>query len=415
MAVGTRSALKAPSWHYLEGDALEVDAALDLRGQHRCRGALGIELDEALRLVPTRGQDERGWRFQRGHRAQGNRGHPAVLLHVEPRGTHRERTRQPRQQLHPGVQIAVVGAHQPAHLREHELLAVAGPHTDQLAMRHAFTGLLRRAHHAHALRTLVLDQPLLYGEALGVAVVVFLARADAAESGDFLALLRRELALLAGRFEDAARDVVVDASELAAGLRGRAGRAPVDGARRLGLAPLAIEVDQQVLAGGLHAVLAQRKLRRRLALAQQRDAIAQALRELAGIEIARFLGTRFAPLGAAVARQIGDQRRHAFAFVHRLRLDLELRAPALEQKGDEGELALGELVRVTETHQHAARIGDARRGVLDIAVQKVLYRVLRDVELLRGGVSLVQRAPVVAQRLAVGAVVVEHAQADVGE
>src|SRR3989475_10742586 len=254
MAVGTRSALTAPSWHYLEGDALEVDAALDHLGQHRFRGALGIKLDDALRLVPTRGQDERGWRFQRGHRAQGDRRHPAVLLHVEPGGTHRERTRQPRQQLHPGVQVAVVGAHQPAHLREHELLAVAGPHANQLAMRHAFTGLLRRAHQAHTLRALVLDQPLLYGEALGVAVVVFLARADAAESGDFLALLRRELALLARRFEHPAGDVVVDPGKLAAGLRRRARRAPVDGARRLGLAPLAIEVDQQVLAGGLHAV-----------------------------------------------------------------------------------------------------------------------------------------------------------------
>src|SRR5438128_5153122 len=131
MAVGTRSALTAPSWHYLEGDALEVDAALDHLGEHRLRGTLGMELDDALRLVPAGGQDERGWRLQRGDRAQGNCRHPAVLLHVEPGWTHRERTRQAGQELHPGMQVAVVGTHQPARLREHELLAVAGPHAEQ--------------------------------------------------------------------------------------------------------------------------------------------------------------------------------------------------------------------------------------------------------------------------------------------
>src|SRR5882762_2723420 len=289
MAVGTRSALKARSWHYLEGDALEVGAALDHLEEHRLRGALGVELDDALRLEPAGGQDERWRGLERGHRAQGERRHPAVGLHVEPGGAHGERARQAGQQLHPGVQVAAVGAHQPAYLREHELLAVARAHAEQLAVRHALTGFVRPAHHAHALGALVFDLPLLDGEAFGVAVLVFLARADASERGDLLALLRGELGVAAARgAEDAARDVVMDAGELAAGFRRRARRAPIDGARGLGLAPLAIEVDEQLLAGRLHAVLAERELRRRLALAQQRDAIAQALRELAPVEVARL-------------------------------------------------------------------------------------------------------------------------------
>ena len=43
----------------------------------------------------------------------------------------------PGQELHARVHVAVAGAHQPAHLRQHELLAVGGTHADQLAVRHA--------------------------------------------------------------------------------------------------------------------------------------------------------------------------------------------------------------------------------------------------------------------------------------
>src|SRR4029079_8104818 len=88
-----------------------------------------------------------------------------------------------------------------------------------MAVRHAITTLLRTPHHAHALGALVLDLPLLDDEALGVAVIVLLARADAPEGRDLLALLLRKLALLGGRLEDAPRDVIVDACQLIARFR----------------------------------------------------------------------------------------------------------------------------------------------------------------------------------------------------
>src|SRR5258706_6152493 len=268
IAVGTRSALMGcGSGHRLVGDALEIDAALEYLHQHGLERGLAAELDNALRLVPARGQDQRDRRIERRHRAQRERRHPAVLLHVEPGRAHGDGTRQPGQQLEPSVYIAVLRRHQPAQLGQHELLAIAGAHTDQLTVGEALAGLIRLAHHVHALRAFVLDLPMLVEEALGVAVLVFLARADAPESGDLLALLLRELGLLVRRFGHAAGDVVVDARELAAGLRRRARRAALHHARRLRLAPLAIKVDQQLLARGLHAILAERELGRRLALA----------------------------------------------------------------------------------------------------------------------------------------------------
>src|SRR5581483_2360276 len=144
--------------------------------------------------------------------------------------------------------------------------------------------------------------------------------------------------------------------------------------RRLGLAPLAVEIDQQLLARGLHAILAEREARRRLALAQQRDAVAQALRELARVQVARLLrrAGRTAALRQAIGGEIDDERRDVLALGDRLRRDLELRGPALEQEGDERELALRELVRIGEAHQQSARVRHARRSVLHIAVQEVL-------------------------------------------
>src|SRR5581483_3426248 len=100
-------------------------------------------------------------------------------------------------------------------------------------------------------------------------------------------------------------DVVVDRRHLRAGLGGRPVDAPLEAARRLGLAPLAVEIDQQLLARGLHAILAEREARRRLALAQQRDAVAQALRELARVQVARLL--RRAGRTAALRQAIGGE------------------------------------------------------------------------------------------------------------
>src|SRR5204862_824760 len=161
------------------------------------------------------------------------------------------------------------------------------------------------------LRALVLDLPVLDEKALGVAVLVFVARADTPEGRDLLALLLRELGLFSSRrAEHATRDVVVNARELGAHLRTGTRHPPLGRAARFGLAPLPVQIDQQVLAGGLHAILAERELGRRLALAQQRDPVAQALGELARIEVARRGGVRrFAALRAGLALEVGDERR----------------------------------------------------------------------------------------------------------
>src|SRR5437868_3857417 len=139
----------------------------------------------------------------------------------------------------------------------------------------------------------------------------------------------------------------MDRGNLAAHLRRARERAALGGARGLSLAPLPEKKNQQLLARGLHAILAEREPRRRLALAQQADAIAQAFRELARVEIAR-LGRRgrrrIEPLGDALARQVGGERQDACLFGDRLGRHLELCRPALEEESGEGELALGELV-----------------------------------------------------------------------
>ena len=183
---------------------------------------------------------------------------------------------------------------------------------------------------------------------------------------------------------------------------------------RLHLAPLAKQVDKQLLAGGLHAVLPERELRRRLALAQQADAIAQALGKLARIEKARLRGLQIAADRAALARQIGHQRKHAFLFGDRGLRNIQLDCPALEQKGDEGELALHQLLRIRHGHQYRARVGNAGRGVVDVAVQVVLYRLLGDAKPLGVRVRLVQPAPLMWRQFAVGAMVVEHLESRVG-
>src|SRR5262249_49528403 len=149
------------------------------------------------------------------------------------------------------------------------LLAIAGAHSHQLPVRHALARLGCGTNHAHALGAFVLDLPFLDEEPLGVRIVVLFARADAPKRGDLLALLLGELGLLARRLEHAARNVIVDAGKLVARFSRVRRGATLSGARRLGLAPLAIEVDEQPLARRLYAILAERKLCGRFSLAQQ--------------------------------------------------------------------------------------------------------------------------------------------------
>src|ERR1041384_1737021 len=125
-------------------------------------------------------------------------------------------------------------------------------------------------------------------------------------------------------------------------------------------------------------------------------------------------GAAGAPLGEALAREIDEQRRHAVGLRDGFANDVELRRPALEEKRDEGELALPELVRIGETHQQRARIRDAGRGIVDAAVLVVLDRLFRRAELVGDRVDLVERPPVLRRYLAIGAVVVKHLEAGVG-
>src|SRR5260221_8826140 len=361
----------------LVADALEIAAGLAQPGQaHAVRG-LAVDLDDPPGLVPAHRQHQRGRRAQRLHRAEHEHRDELFDLHVDPRGARRGAAGQAGQRLHAGVQVAVAGGHQPARVSEHEALRVGWADADELAVHVAPPRIGSKAHDAQSLRALILELPALEGEAVRVAVVVFLARAHPAEGCDFLLLLLAELLLLAaGRLaERAPRQVVVDGGKLAAGFGRRAHRLAIRSAPRLGLAPLAIEEHQQLLAGGLHAVLAEGELGGRLALAQQADAVAQALGELAGVEIARLGGgarRRVGALRTAIAGQIRDQRRQALALVDRLVVNLELHRPALQQEGDERDLPLRELVRVRHRHQHSAGVGDARRGIVYIAVEKVL-------------------------------------------
>ena len=185
-------------------------------------------------------------------------------------------------------------------------------------------------------------------------------------------------------------------------------------ARLPDLAPLAIEEHQQMLAGGLDAVLAQRELRGRFALSQQADAVAQALGEALDVQVSRLGGLRAVALRTEVAFQIDDQRRDVLALGRLLR-HVHLLGPALEQEGDEGELPLAELVRIRHAEQQRAQVRDARRRVVDVAVQVILDRILGDAQRLRPGVALVQFAPDARRHLPVGAVVVEHLESRVGE
>ena len=169
-----------------------------------------------------------------------------------------------------------------------------------------------------------------------------------------------------------------------------------------------------MLAGGLHAILAQRELGRRLALSQQADAVAQALGEALDVEIPRLGGLRALALGAQIAFQVDHQRRRILAL-GRLLQHLDLLGPALQQEGDEGELPLAEFVRVRHAEQQRAHVGDARRSVVDVAVEVVLDRVLGHVQRLRPGVAIVQFAPYARRHLPVGAVVVEHLQSRIGK
>src|SRR5207245_1454440 len=192
---------------------------------------------------------------------------------------HGDGLRQTGKQPHPGRDIAILGTHQPAHLAEYEVLRLARAHGDQLTVAEAPARTRAAPHHAQALRALVLELPLLEDGARRI-------------------------------FRTSSREGVINGLHVAGYLRGIGGRAALE-AHRLRLAPLSEQEYQQLLARGLHAVLAQRQLRRRLALAQQVDAVFQALRQLAGVEVADA-GTRLRrrtgySLRAALAGQVRDE------------------------------------------------------------------------------------------------------------
>ena len=227
--------------------------------------------------------------------------------------------------------------HQPARLREHEILGVARPHRDQLAVSESLPGRSRRTHHAQSGNAFVLHLPVLQQESVNRAVVVFVLGAYAPESRDLIALFLRQFLLRARLAEDLAEDIVVDRGHVIAHHRLlRDGLAL--GARRARLAPLAIQKNQQLLARGLHAILPQRELGRRFAFAQQSNAVFKTLGQAAHIEIARIGDCTVArarkPLGRRVPGDVDHQGQHAFVG-HGLRGDVDLFGPALEQETDE--------------------------------------------------------------------------------
>src|SRR5260221_13434558 len=181
----------------LVADALEIAAALDQLGQaHAVRG-LAVDLDDPPGLVPAHRQHQRGRRAQRLHRAEHEHRDELCDLHVDPGGARRGAAGQAGQQLHAGVQVAVFGGHQPAHLSEHEALRVGRAHADELAVHVAPARIAGTAHDAQSLRALILELPAPAGEAVRVAVAAFLARARPAEGRDFLLLPLAGLLLLA--------------------------------------------------------------------------------------------------------------------------------------------------------------------------------------------------------------------------
>src|SRR5205807_1975346 len=136
-------------------------------------------------------------------------------------------------------------------------------------------------------------------EARGIYRTRLLAAADAAERLHLLAFLQRQLAALTRVAEPLSREGVMNGLHAAGDFRG-VGSRPALEARRLRLAPLAEQEHQQLLARGLHAVLAERELRRRLAFAQKAHAVLKALRKLACIKVA--------DAGTRLRRRTGDSR-----------------------------------------------------------------------------------------------------------
>src|SRR5207302_5643486 len=90
-----------------------------------------------------------------------------------------------------------------------------------------------------------------------------------------------------------------------------------------------------------------------------------------------------------LAAQIRDEVQSV--ALDRLAQHFQLRRPTLKEKGDEGELALSELVRIGHVHQHRACVGDARRSLVHVAVEEILDRLFRHFHLLGFGVRLVDR------------------------
>src|SRR6185503_13118911 len=212
----------------------------------------------------------------------------ALALVVQPGAAHRSRGGNAGHQPDPGAQVAVYHADQPADLAENESRGVRWTHRDELAVRVALGAATRGPHDLELRCAVVQDLPVLEGIAPLARVLLVVDAADVAERLELLALLLGELP----RFDLAALraggHVVMDRFHVVRDLRGEARRARCERALGPCLAPLPEQEHQGLLAGGLDAVLAERNLGRRLPLAQQGNAVAQALCELPGVEVARL-------------------------------------------------------------------------------------------------------------------------------
>ena len=191
-----------------------------------------------------------------------------------------------------------------------EQFARTAAHRDQLVVSDAPLRVEFAPHaHEEARIALVYELPRLDGRALPRGKRVLGALADMAEQLHVVRFLRRQVR--AGGAERAAADVKMRGVHAEANLRLFVGRIAWFAAAVIRAAPLDVEQHQQVLAAGLARIVAQAELRRRLALLQQRDHLAQRAADLFEVEIAQTR-QRFEPFGKhrpGAAGEIDRQRR----------------------------------------------------------------------------------------------------------
>src|SRR4051812_32131660 len=116
IAVGERASCTAGLWNDFESDAFEVEAAFEHLGEASAHRRVDEQIEHTLGLEPAQSQHQRRRRLQRSHGREAQGRHEFLVLHVQPRWTNGARRWEAEQQPDTGMQVAVVGRHEPAHL-----------------------------------------------------------------------------------------------------------------------------------------------------------------------------------------------------------------------------------------------------------------------------------------------------------